>query len=853
MVSVKITAFRALSDGSGAPQKERKTLQGMTNVVRHSTLLLLTLECLLCIPASADQIVRKADGNGNDSCDVLLPNVLSLETNYPSLTFEAGDTVVISASGCAQTGGSGKTWKRFLNPSPTSDHKYFGKISIQGVTNGMVPISSVANTTLPPATGGSLTLGYEDDAYSDNGYWSHDDGTDDQCKDQSGPTRGRAVVHLQIHRVATPPMAAGTVYGQCVRTDTTHELCHIDRPDVTVPTESYPSVNFCPGDAVKIAAQGCVQTGGSGKTWKDYVNPKGPNSGHEYFGQIEILGVTSGMVPLKSVVNSTSLPVSTGGNLTLGYVDDALGDNGYYSHDSGTQNQCPKNQPASLDITITHGRDTRLGCGNIFPVTGTTPATAAYFQSETAAAVVEHPGGRRLVVTFNDSTQLTSPPTIRFTPGGRSVSAGASLMGWAYSDDDGMHWTYAGKVPTAPGWPALWGDPAMTSVPDPSNLVVMMSNLAIPTDEFTPGESVTPGNGSGPIGGACFAESTDGGLSFAVVQCISNTDAPFPAGHFYDGETLAATPSGAIFAAFNDFNTSRINVWSAPNAKTPFVQIAEPFPHMMSLMHPRLRAAADGSVYVAAPFAATLADGTAGPVVYINRYVNGAWGTPQQASEIMQASVPIIDLKSQVLGSELNVRMGPQFSFAVGSASAGGQDAVRLMVTRADPNGLFFIEGSACAADLSGCHPVPEWQVGPTLKGRVMHQAFNPLVQVSPAHRIGRLPDLQTVPGTWLAAYYVVSGTSNTAIQTGHMYLNYQNGAPVGAPVDLPDLLTVCSDVRDGDGDYWGDYNDMVVLDNGLLPPAFVSFVTRDQQLGCIERWARFSLHQHVSAVRWNP
>jgi hypothetical protein len=817
-------------------------------MVRPSTLLLfLTLVCLLSIPACADQIVCKADGNGNDSCDIKLPNVLSSQTNYTSLTFQAGDTVVISASGCAQTGGSGKTWKRFLNPSPTSDHKYFGKIFIPGVTNGMVPISSVANQTLPPATGGSLTLGYQDDAYSDNGYWSHDDGTDDQCKDQSGSTRGRAVVHLQIHRVATPPMTAGTIYGQCVRTDATHELCHIDRPDVTLAKEPYPSVQFCPGDAVRIAAQGCVQTGGSGKTWKDYVNPKGPNSGHEYFGQIEIPGVTSGMVPLKSVVNKTALPASSGGTLTLGYVDDALGDNGYYSHDNGTQNQCPKNQPASLDIMITHGRDTRSGCGNIFPVTGTTPATAAYFQSETAAAVVEQSGVRRIVVTFNDSTQLTSPPTITFTPSGRSVSAGASLMGWAYSDNDGMNWTYGGKIPTAPGWPTLWGDPAITSVPDPSNPVVIMANLAIPTDEFISGGPVTS------VGGACFAKSTDSGLSFAVVQCISNTAAPFPKGHFYDGETLAATPSGAIFAAFNDFNTSRINVWMAPNSNSPFVQISEPFPNMMSLMHPRLRAADDGSVYVAAPLAATLANGTTGPVVYLNRYINGAWDTPQQASEIMQASVPTIDLKSAVLGSELEVRMGPQFSFAVGSASAGGQDAVRLMVTRVDPNGLFFIEGSACAADLSGCHPVPEWHIGPIDAKGVPYQAFGPLVQVSPAHRVGRLPRPETIPGTWMAAYYVVSGTHSTAIQTGHMYLNYQNGTPVGESVDLPDLLTVCSDVRAGGEDYWGDYNDMVVLDNSPLPPAFVSFVTRDQQLGCIERWALFSSHQHVSAVRWNP
>ena len=814
-------------------------------MVRHSTLLLLLT--LMCIPASADQIVCTADGHGNDSCDILLPNVLSHQTPYASLTFQAGDTVVVSASGCAQTGGSGKTWKRFLNPSPASDHKYYGEISIQGVTNGMVPISSVANRTLPPATGGPLTLGYEDDDYSDNGYWSHDDGTDDQCKDQSGASRGRAVVHLQIHRVATPPMAAGTVYGQCVRTDITHELCHIDRPDVTVAEESYPSVRFCPGDAVRIGAQGCVQTGGSGKTWKDYVNPKGPNSDHEYFGKINIPGVTSGLVPLKSVVNSTSLPASTGGNLTLGYVDDALGDNGYYSHDSGTENQCPKNLPASLDITITHGRDTRLGCGNIFPVTGTTPATAAYFQSETAAAVVNLSSGRRIVVTFNDSTQLTSPPTITFTPSGRSVTGGASLMGWAYSNDDGMTWTYAGKIPTAPGWPTLWGDPAMTAVPDPTNPVVMMANLAIPTDEFVSGGSVTS------VGGACFAKSTDGGLSFAVVQCISNTAAPVPDGHFYDGETLAATPSGAIFAAFNDTTTARINVWSAPNANAPFLQIAEPFPNMMSLMHPRLRAAADGSVYAAAPFAATLSNGQSGPVVFINRYVNGAWGTPQQASEIMQASVPTIDLSSAVLGNELEIRMGPQFSFAVGSSSAGGQDAVRLMVTRVDPNGLFFIEGSACAADLSGCHPVPEWHIGPLDAKGAPHQAFGPLVQASPAHRIFRPSGVGTIPGEWVAAYYVVSGSHNTAIQTGHMYLNYQNGTPVGTSVDLPDLLTVCSDVREEGEDYWGDYNDMVVLDNGLLPPAFVSFVTRDQQLGCIERWARFSSHQHVSAVRWNP
>jgi hypothetical protein len=808
---------------------------------------LVVLGCSIATPSRADQIVCTADGNGNDSCDVLLPNVLAASTSYPSLTFEPGDTVMMSASGCAQTGGSGRTWKRYLDPDPNSDHKYFGKISIPGATAGLVRISDVANNpSLPASTGGILVLGYEDDDYSDNGYWSHDDGNDDQCKDQSGPTRGRASVHLQIHRVTQPPMAAGTVYGQCVQQNAFQQTCHIDRPDTTVDIESYPSVQFCPGDAVMVQADGCVQTGGRGRTWKDYVNPSGENADRLYHGMISIPGSTPGLVQLRTVVNM-SLPASIGGSLALGYVDDQLDDNGYWSHDDGTENQCRGKTAASLDITITRGRDARLGCGNIFPVTGITTETAPYGQAETAAAVVDRAGHRRVVVTFNDQTQDPAAPKIQWNPGGRAVSAGESLMGWAVSDDDGAHWTYAGRVsPTMPGWPVLWGDPAMTAVPDPKAAVVMMSNLAIPSAEFTSPETVMS------VGGACFAKSLDGAQTFALTQCISNTNSPNPAGHFYDGESLAATPSGAIFAAFNDIDTARIDVWSAPNHNAPFVRITEPFPNMMSLTHARLRAAADGSVYAASAFAAALPNGSFGPVVFLNRYVNGAWGRPRQASEVMVAPLGVIDLHSIVLGAELKVRMGPQFSFDVGSASAGGKDAVRMMVTRADPAGHFFIEGSACAADLSGCHPVPEWTIGPLSRREILHQAFGPSVRASPAHRIGRPPNVETVPSTWLSAYYVVPGNSDTAVQTGHMYLNYLNGTPVGASVELPDLLTVCSDTR-APGGYWGDYNEMVVLDNGLSHPAFVSFVTRDQQLGCVKRWTLFGEHQHVSAVRWNP
>jgi hypothetical protein len=799
--------------------------------------------------AFADNLSCTSDGQGNDHCDILLPNVLAASTDYPTITFQAGDTVRIAAEGCAQTGGSGNTWKRIVLPSgPDSDHLYSGLISIPGVTNGLVPLAQVVNNaSLPASTGGWLTLGYQDGDFSDNGYWSHDDGTEDQCKDQSGANRGRAAVHLDIHRAANP-LPAGAVYGHCTPIDALRENCHIDRPDVTVAMEPYPSIRFCPGDAVVVQASGCVQTGGSGDTWKRYVNPSGDNSDHLYHGLISIPGVTQGLVRLQSVVGNSALPASTGGSLSLGYEDDDLSDNGYWSHDDGTENQCQGVGAASLDIGITHARPTVLGCSDLAPVTGTTPDTVVTGQSETAATVVQMPTGRRVVVTFNDLTQPGPNKPIVITPGSRNVFAGASLMGWAVSDDDGRHWSYAGKLGPPPDWPVYWGDPAIVSVPDPSRSIVFLSNLAVPTAEFVNGANITS------VGGACLERSTDGASSFAFFQCLSNTDPPVQTnGHFYDGESLAATPDGAVYAGFEDTATGQIDLWRAPNADTPFTRLPSPFPRMMAVTHARLRGAADGSLYAASAFAATLPDGTTGPFIYINRYVNGAWGTPQRASNVMVASllsIPTLDLHTQVQGSELTVRMGPQYAFAVGSASAGGQDAVRVLVTRRDAaTGRLFIEGNACAADLSACHPVPEWHMGPTAADGSALQAFDPVMQATPLRRIGRWPLPAVVPATWIGGYYLFKGDQGTAVQTGRMYLNYQNGVPIALSVEMPDLLTVCSDSRG----YWGDYNDMVSLEQRFTRPSFLSFVSRDQQLGCISRGRFLGVHQHVDAVHWNP
>jgi len=136
-------------------------------------------------------------------------------------------------------------------------------------------------------------------------------------------------------------------------------VCRIDQPDVKHSVTSYPAVTFKPGDRVVVQAAGCVQTGGHGKTWKRYVNPSGANSDRFYHGLIFIPGITLGekLDRISTRINQTLVipaGVAPPGNvLKLGYEDDGFGDNGYYAHDDGTENQCRNVGPAWVQLTIT--------------------------------------------------------------------------------------------------------------------------------------------------------------------------------------------------------------------------------------------------------------------------------------------------------------------------------------------------------------------------------------------------------------------------------------------------------------------------------------------------------------------
>ncbi len=125
--------------------------------------------------------------------------------------------------------------------------------------------------------------------------------------------------------------------------------CAIERPIVNQPKATYPVV-FAAGDRVIVAATGCVQTGGSGLTWKRYVNPSGPNSDRLYHGLIQLPG--TGLVRI-ATVNGEQQTVGSAGSLVLGYEDDDYSDNGYTGHDNGTQDQCKGVGAARVTVTIT--------------------------------------------------------------------------------------------------------------------------------------------------------------------------------------------------------------------------------------------------------------------------------------------------------------------------------------------------------------------------------------------------------------------------------------------------------------------------------------------------------------------
>lgn len=444
-------------------------------------------------------------------------------------------------------------------------------------------------------------------------------------------------------------------------------------------------------------------------------------------------------------------------------------------------------------------------------------------QSETAVAVSNVKGQQVITVTYNDGTQ---DPNIQYTTTKRTVLAGASMMGWSNSTDGGNTWTYGGKVATNQDWVILWGDPAITTVFNAQNYV-FLSNLAVPKSKYPSGGVISEGGSNGfysAIGGACIARSENGGKTFALYQCVNDQF------HFYDGGSMASSPEGEVFAGFMDVGDDEIDVWRSPSVNGNFSLLPGPFPADWGMgSHPRLRYdSATSSLYVAAIRGA----GSSGNV-YLNRYRNGAWGTPVAASNSVLI-YPTLQLSDRLL------RTGPQFSFDVGTASQNGNDRIRLLYTRRDPKtDRLYVAGSLCAEDLSNCWDAPGWATG--ADSDVWHQGdtFSPNVRA--------FPGFLGIEPVWRANYMTRDDAPSgnlVRLRQGNLVV-----LPIGSRIfltfDLTDSQVVCSDTRG----YWGDYDDLQLTGFTELSAAKFLRAYSNSFSGCTERTTYTEKDLHTGAA----
>jgi hypothetical protein len=489
-------------------------------------------------------------------------------------------------------------------------------------------------------------------------------------------------------------------------------------------------------------------------------------------------------------------------------------------------------------------------CSTKKSVTGS-PGT----QSETSATIAHDGKTSRIVVAFNDETN--DGTSITYTASTRQINSGASLMGWSYSDDDGKNWTYGGnlKPPACPapvlgggcGWAVLWGDPAI-GVSKKHDNVVFMSNLAIPTSKFPAGGingSVIigyPGPETSYLGGACIAKSTDAGKTFSNYQCVSNTQSlvDYPDatnGHFYDGGSIVGSNTGEIFAAWVDVYTNQIDVYRSPDEDGTFVLMKPPFSTLCVGSHPRLRTGPDGSLYVAAQATDCSYYGTT--YLYMNRYWDGEWGTPIRAT-LPSTYYGLIDFNTTVDANELTLRLGPSFSYDIGSSSPGGKDAIRLLYTRQDSSGPQYIAASTCDADLDACYQVPECGFKGSGPGNSRVDNFNPEVVA--------WPGAKDVPAAWQATWayhYGHTTTVNVSRVTLGYFHNTNDPVPI-VPVDILDNTPLCSDLRG----YWGDYDAMLRVRTQGDYSVWMRFLT-DSSQGCPKRWEYLGESQHIQQTNY--
>lgn len=433
-------------------------------------------------------------------------------------------------------------------------------------------------------------------------------------------------------------------------------------------------------------------------------------------------------------------------------------------------------------------------------------------QSESSSTVQLTTGFGYTGFNAGDSAHLTFPTTTS-----RRICKGTSALGFNVRNANGAFNSTMSRLAVPSGYSVLWSDPAMGAAADS----VYFAMLGSPTDRFNVAsgnqDCWTNSNGASAspmLSGACIFRSTSQTLT---PNFGSNVTCVRTANDFYDGGSLSGDPFGgnAIIASFWNITQNRVDVWRGPSPS--WTRTATPFATQNIGGHPL----AAGGVAVVVP-------DSVGNLWISNYHSNtNTWSNPISVGGPVAPSTTLSDGTnirqvgfSFVFAGQLSFNVPYTFYVAYMKAVAGGKTQIRVTSCTMDSVGF--------GGNINVCGDLP------ALATPTTSNAFMPAL--ASAHVM--LPGAQTPDVHTRLSYFSDEGLSNGNVQLRSFNFNNPSAQAV-----TPAQRT-CPDNRS----YWGDYDDMFVVDDFTPNPTFVRPYTDSTDTTC-SRQTYTANPQHVSVA----
>ena len=337
-------------------------------------------------------------------------------------------------------------------------------------------------------------------------------------------------------------------------------------------------------------------------------------------------------------------------------------------------------------------------------------------QNESVTAISRNASNSVVTVGYNDMTIDPLFPTLIYGASttvdprdgtGRLIKKGQTLMGWSFSQDGGRTFTYGGRVAPPSGWSLIWGDSAISklNIDDPNVYYAQISGTTTAFEAtWDPTQQAIVSNGQNvaqALDGYCISRSTDRGVNFNAIGCISPG--------FQDGTALAVGMDQGghrqAYVAGSGGHVFRMD--GETMTFSPANTIADPLAGQSIEDHPRMRVF-NGTLYYAQEVFSS-----GGDVIMVNRLDAAHNATTWLgAATVMCGANPCRVLGgSAALGNGNSLAVGPVFSFDFG-ADTSNQTKFRIMYTAPDGANLRSVAVAECALDLTNCRSTGWSSVG---------------------------------------------------------------------------------------------------------------------------------------------